>query len=126
MPCSKELQGSAARSTQGLSSSEANYTAATEILKESFGRIQAIILAHMDSLLQLPVCAGDRSLHLRLVYDKIKVNVHGLETLGVKAEQYGSFLIPIIMAKLSSEVRLQIVTFLALTVLPRTFNVHCA
>ena len=126
MPCSKELQGSAARSTQGLSSSEANYTAATEILKERFGRIQAIILAHMESPLQLPVCAGDRSSHLRLVYDKIKVNVHGLETLGVKAEQYGSFLIPIIMAKLPSEVRLQIATFLALTVLPRTFNVHCA
>ena len=88
--------------------SEANYTAATEILKERFGRTQTIILAHMESLLQLPVCAGDRSSHLHLVYDKIKVNVHGLESLGVRAEQYGSFLIPIIMAKLPSEVRLQI------------------
>ena len=29
------------------------------------------------------VCAGDRSSHLRLVYDKIKVNVRGLEALGV-------------------------------------------
>ena len=34
--------------------------------------------------------------------------MHGLETLGVRAEQYGSFLIPIIIAKLPSEVRLQI------------------
>ena len=102
------LKGSAARSTQGLSLSEANYTTVTEILKERFGRIQAIILVHMESPLQLPVCAGDRSSHLRLVYDKIKVNVRGLETLGVRAEQYGSFLIPIIMAKLPSEVRLQI------------------
>ena len=106
--------------------SEANYTAATEILKERLGRIQAIILAHMESLLQLPVCAGDRSSHLCLVYDKIKVNVRGLKALGVRAEQYGSFLIPIIMAKLPSEVRLQIAIFLALTVLPRTFNVHYA
>ena len=54
------------------------------------------------------MCAGDRSSHLRLVDDKIKVNMHGLETLGVRAEQYGSFLISIIMAKLPSEVRLQI------------------
>ena len=42
------------------------------------------------------------------MYDKIKVNVRGLETLGVRAEQYGSFLIPIIITKLPSEVRLQI------------------
>jgi len=102
------LEGSAARSIQGLSLSEVNYTAAIEILKERFGRTQAIISAHMESLLQLPVCAGDRSSHLRLVYDKIKVNVRGLEALGVRADQYGSFLIPIIMAKLPSEVRLQI------------------
>ena len=100
------LEGSAARSIQGLSLSEANYTAAMEILKERFGRTQAIILAHMESLLQLPVCAGDRLSHLRLVYYKIKVNVRELESLGVRAEQYGSFLIPIIMAKLPSEVRL--------------------
>ena len=84
--------------------SEANYTAAMEILKERFGRTQAIISAHVETLLQLPVCAGDRSSHLRLVYDKIKVNVRGLETLGVRAEQYGSFLIPIIMAEPPSEV----------------------
>lgn len=98
------LEGSAARSIQGLSLSEANYAIAKEILKERFGRTQAIISAHMESLLQLPVCARDRSLHLRLVYDKIKINVHGLEALGVRSEQYGSFLIPIIMAKLPSEV----------------------
>jgi len=42
------------------------------------------------------------------MYDKIHANVRGLEALGVKAEEYGSFLIPIIMAKLPSEVRLQI------------------
>ena len=98
------LEGSAARSIQGLSLSEVNYTAATEILKERLGRTQAIISAQMESLLQLQVRAGDRSSHIRLVYDKIKVNVSGLETLGVRAEQYGSFLIPITMAKLPSEV----------------------
>ena len=76
------LEGSAARSIQGLSLSEVNYTAAIEILKERFGRTQAIISAHMENLLQLPVCAGDRSSHLHLVYDKIKVNVRGLRFKG--------------------------------------------
>ena len=51
---------------------------------------------------------GKRASHLRLMYDKIHANVRGLEALGVKAEEYGSFLIPVIMAKLPSEVRLQI------------------
>ena len=96
------LEGSAARS---ILLSEVNYTAAKEILKERFGKMQAIISAHMESLLQLPVCTGDKPLHLCLVYDKITVNVRGLEALGVRADQYGSFLIPIIMAKLPSEVR---------------------
>ena len=34
--------------------------------------------------------------------------VRGLEALGISASQYGSFLILVIMSKLSSEVRLQV------------------
>ena len=34
--------------------------------------------------------------------------VRGLEALGISASQNGSFLIPVIMSKLSSEVRLQV------------------
>ena len=45
---------------------------------------------------------------LRAVYEKISVNVRGLEAIGVTADQYGSFLIPVIMGKLQADVRLQI------------------
>ena len=45
---------------------------------------------------------------LRTVYDKISVNVRGLEAIGVTADQYGSFLILVIMGKLQADVRLQI------------------
>jgi hypothetical protein len=45
---------------------------------------------------------------LRLIYDKVSVNVAGLEAIGVKAEQYGSLLIPVIMSMLPSDVRIQI------------------
>ena len=34
--------------------------------------------------------------------------MRGLESLGVKAEQYGSFLIPVIMSRLPAEVRLHV------------------
>ena len=45
---------------------------------------------------------------MRFVYDKISVHVRGLEALGVDASRYGSLLIPVIMAKLPQDVRVQI------------------
>ena len=50
----------------------------------------------------------DKPSQLRFLYDKISVNIRGLEALGVKSEQYGSLLIPIIMAKLPDEIRIQV------------------
>ena len=102
------VEGPAARSIQGLQLTEVNYEAAKQILQERFGKTQQVISAHMEDLLRLPVCTGDKTSQLRHIYDKIQVNVRGLEALGVESEQYGSFLVPIIMAKLPSEMRLQI------------------
>ena len=62
----------------------------------------------MDELLKLPTSTWDKPGQLRIIYDKIKINVRGLESLGVKAEQYGSFLIPVIMSRLPAEVRLHV------------------
>ena len=102
------LEGSAALSVQGLALTEANYAAATDILNERFGRKQQIILGHMDDLLKIPSCSGNKTAHLQLVYDKIHANVQGLEAWCILANQYGSFLIPVVMAKLPADVRLQI------------------
>ena len=99
------LENSAARSVQGLSLTEANYPAAIDILKEQFGRKQRIISGHMDDLLRIPSCSTG---HVRLVYDKVHANVQGLVALGIGVNQYGSFFIPLVMAKLPSDVRLQI------------------
>ena len=102
------LEGQAATAIQGLTLSEANYSTALDILKERFGKTQPVIYAHMDQLLKIPTCAGDKASQIRAVYDKISVHVRGLEALGIRAEQYGSFLIPIIMSKLPSEIRQQV------------------
>lgn len=82
----------------------ANY----EDIRDRFGRKQQIIFAHMDELLKLPSCQDGKPQHLCMIYDKVYVNVRGLEVLGISASQYGSFLIPVIMSKLPTEVRLQI------------------
>ena len=60
----------------------------------------------MEGLLKIPNCAGDRSTSLRAVFDKIMVHVQGLEALGVGSEQYGSLLIPVIMTKFPTDIRL--------------------
>ena len=102
------LDGPAAAAIQGLTLSEANYTIALALLKERFGKTQQVISARMDQLLRLPSCIGDKASQIRAIYDKISVQVRGLDALGVRAEQYGSFLIPVIMSKLPAEIRLQI------------------
>ena len=62
----------------------------------------------MEELLKLNICAVDKPSQLRFLYNKISVNIRGLEALGVKSEQYGSLLIPIIMAKPPDEIQIQV------------------
>ena len=102
------LEGQALRAIKGLALTENNYKAAIDILQERFGKTQQIVAAHMDELLKISACDGDKSKQLRFVYDKVSVNVRALEALGIQSEQYGSLLIPVIMSKLPSDVRLQI------------------
>ena len=103
------LEGPASRAIQGLSLTDANYKSAVEILQERFGRPQQIISAHMDELLKIPNCSGtERSTSLRFVHDQISVHVRGLSSLGIASGEYGGLLIPVIMAKLPSEIRVRI------------------
>ena len=63
----------------------------------------------MDELLKIPNCSGtERSTSLRFAYDQIRVHVRGLSSLGVASDQYGGLLIPVIMAKLPSEIRVRV------------------
>ena len=76
------------------------------MLQERFGNSQQIISPHMEGLLKISNCAADGSVTLRVVFDKIMVHVQCLEALGVASEQYGSLLIPVIMAKFPTDIRL--------------------
>lgn len=100
------LEGQALRAIQGLTLSDANYQAAIDILHKRFGKTQHIISTHMDALLRIQPCNSERASQLRSVYDKISINVRGLQALGVDPSQYGSLLIPVIMSKLPPDVRL--------------------
>ena len=62
----------------------------------------------MDEMLKIPGCANDNASQLRAVYDRISINIRGLESLGVSSNQYGSLLIPVIMSKMPPKIRVQI------------------
>ena len=94
---------------KGLPLSEDNYDTALELLKQRFGKKQMIICAHMDELVKLPNCTNVRPHSLRYLYDQITVHIRGLKALEVNSEQSGSLLIPIVISKLPSEIRLRIV-----------------
>ena len=102
------LEGQALRAIQGLTLTESNYQSAIDILNQRFGKTQHIISTHLDELLKIAACTTDKTSQLRFVYDKISINVRGLEALGVNSSQYGSLLIPVVMSKLPQDVRLQI------------------
>jgi len=92
------LEGRAARTIQGLSLIESNYV---KLLQDRFGKPQQIISAHMEELIKISPCTGEKPSSLRYVFDKINVYVRGLSAMGVSSAQIGSLLIPIIMSKIT-------------------------
>ena len=102
------LEGPAYKALEGFQIVEENYKKALDILKARYGKPQHIISAHMQALLKLQTYQNDNISDLRAIYDKIMVNVRGLESLGISSEKYGSLLIPVIMSRMPSEIALQV------------------
>ena len=91
----------------GLSLTADNYKVAIEILKDRFGKPQLLISNYMDALLKLPsVNSVHETKKLRELYDKIEINIRGLNALGVESQSFGNLLVPIVMEKIASEFRL--------------------
>ena len=61
----------------------------------------------MEEILKLQPSLTDCPSSLHFLYDKLSVHVQGLSSLGVSSQECGSLLIPIIMSKLSNEIRLK-------------------
>ena len=61
----------------------------------------------MDALLELPsVNSVHETKKLRKLFDKIEINIRGLNALGVESQSFGNLLVPIVMEKIPSELRL--------------------
>ena len=101
-----DVQG--ARSIRGLTRSEANYNSVINLSHKCFGKAENIISKHMDKMFKIPGWVSNKASQIWLVSDRLSINIHGFESLGVSSRQYGNFLIPVIMLKLPPEVRIQV------------------
>ena len=91
----------------GLSLTADNYKVAIDILKDRFGKPQLLISNYMDALLKLPsVNSVHETKKLRELYDKIKINIRGLNALGVESQSFGNLLVPIVTEEIPSELKL--------------------
>ena len=58
----------------------------------------------MDNLLKLPAVSSVNDVKgIRQLYDKTEINIRGLQALSVEAQQYGSFLVPVLLSKVPQE-----------------------
>ena len=87
--------------------SGSNYNHAVDLLMKRFGSKQVIISKHIEMLMQLPKLNNSNDLkQLRQLLDKTEATTRSLQGIDVSSETYGTFLTPVIMAKIPQELRL--------------------
>ena len=101
------MEGTAAAAIPCLPLTADNYKAPKNILKKRFGQPQIIINAHMESLVKIAAVTSDSNLkRLRELYDQVEAHVRALQALGVESGSYGKLLIPLLIEKLQTNLRL--------------------
>ena len=103
-----QLHGSAAQCIEGFALTNANYATAVNLLRERFGQTHKIIHALMKSIMDLPKPTSNLY-SLRDFGDKLEAYIRGLESLGQTGDMYGALLVPVILDKLPSDIRMNIV-----------------
>ena len=103
------LKAEAKQAVDGLQLSGLNYTKAVQILKDRFGRKEAIIFHHVQALLNLKLNGADQgsTSALRKLQEQLLIHVRSLETLGVEGDAYGVILTPVVLSRLPANVRLE-------------------
>ena len=86
---------------EGFRITNAEYLAALQLFKDTYGNKSLLKKIRISKLLNIEHHDGKSS--LRPIYNKIRTNIRALESLEVNAEDYSLFLIPIVCSKLSRD-----------------------
>ncbi|XP_076549255.1 uncharacterized protein LOC143307956 [Osmia lignaria lignaria] len=96
------LTGKAAACIQALSTTDANYHDAIELLREKFDCPRRAILGHCDALRDIPKLVKDTPEALGDLVDTVNQHLRALTNLGERVESWNSLLLSMIMSKLNS------------------------
>ena len=103
------LEGEAKSAIQGLSITADHYKIACDILIKRFGRKERIIFSHIQELLNVNIASNKQSKVAALwqLQDNLQAHIRSLEALGVRGEEYGVILTPLILSRLPADIRLE-------------------
>ena len=101
------LYGEARETIKGISITAENYKVACKGLKQRYGRKELIIFKHVQELLTISAQGKVGYQNLRKHHDKVVNHVRCLEGYEITGEQYGMFLVPIVLATLPFDIRME-------------------
>ena len=108
------LEGEAKAVIRGLAITSDNYPIACKLLEDRFGCREKIIFAHIQGLLNvtMPPMSGSSGKTSRIpnlwkLQDKLLSPIRSLEAMGVKGDEYGIFLTPVILSRLPHDSRME-------------------
>ena len=90
---------------EGFSTTEANYKEALKLIQETYGHQDRIIMSHISKLLTLEIRDSADKGALRILFNKVTTHVRSLEVLGVDIKRDSIYFVPIILSKLTHNLR---------------------
>lgn len=103
------LDGPAKATVAGFALTSANYDAAVKTLLERYGRDEAIQQSHIKDLMEIePVYNDADSTRLRRFFQACESHYRGLQALEVNENTYSCIVVPRLLEKLPSQLRLTI------------------
>ena len=101
------LEGDAANVLQGLSITSDNYSHAKQLLQNRYGNTDKIISEYMQALWEIPGPSYTAA-SIITFHDTIEGYTRALASLGKPESSYGDLLIPLLLRKLPSDLRIQL------------------
>ena len=103
------LKGKAKSTIEGFILTEENYKEALDLLKKRFGDKKLLQANFIGSLLDLKgVTDSNDTKGLRVLHDNIETYIRNLKSLQVTSETYGTMLVPCILKKIPSDIRVDV------------------
>ena len=102
------LEASTKQAVGGFPVTNEAYEEAFTLLKNCYGNPEFIISSHMNNLIKLEKVVNSNVKEIRNLFDRVKGDVRGLNTIGTNLDHFRPLLIPIALEKLRNVIRLQI------------------